>query len=628
MSAMNFPSWMVKLGTFTLNRRGISLLAIALLLLVMVRWISVLKISMAQHDGEQSLEKSNVCFDMYISSLQSQLNNRLVFLDGDLKEAVRVIGTGSILGDIESKQIYAISHTISNYDEKIPWLNFLTPVHKPITSDILLDPDSGMLRRVSVIHSEPSCVIMDEKFYGNANNGHALVQDITIINDNIEDAVVIEFEPIPFFGNEPMEINGWRYMETHDVHSNVPANSRVNFRSIVAFIHSSEVGSKPVGRALLSVIDNLENNAFNDKNKENTEDRNDAINISIDNQILNDNETSHRDSSIFMQENSAHDIKLDLNQEKHHKRNKSRKKSATNDESNLNDPDTPQEEKNIDVKDKNKKEEESRSDENQIEMLLQSSLSQIELRGHEDLYHSFSNYFASSQGRLSTPLLYSQFLLTQALPVSKEVVNLKDGCFKGEPRSIEHDSIPTKVKEILTFIKMWNNIFVSHSCEDVFSAPENGGVIALKQFASAVMGVQMLRNIEVKLSPGWHLLDGVSMSSRHLLWSHFDVSVKLTRFETKLTRLDRSSEPLYVHERGGKATLLPVNTEIALQSDTLILSPSPLSTAQSQFGDDQQRPLLHKPSTSTSLIVFVFVTIAGFHVVLIRMVYKEYCSVK
>eukprot|EP00056_Hartaetosiga_gracilis_P002284 m.52317 g.52317 ORF g.52317 m.52317 type:complete len:640 (+) comp10990_c0_seq2:68-1987(+) len=636
---VNFPSWTVKIGSLTLNRRGISVIALLLIFFILFRWISVWRVSFYDNDFSKNkyLMKQNgvVCMDAYISSLQSQLNNRLVSFDSDLKDAAQVIGTGFVLADIKSKRIHLRASVSSLFDDTVPWYNFLTPLHTVIVSDTLFDLDSGLLRRVSVLDTDPSCVIMDEKFFANANNGHAVVQDITIINNNPTDAYHVLFDKIPLGDNGNAKIEDWAYATSHEVVDTVPSGSQASFRSVVAFrrrtLDKDNTNSR---RSLLSFKEDLQDIlAQEDEPSINTAAgrlrRGKRDVEGVDDDAVGENSNSfneRRNDEVLKDENRDSVEVMDgdkvLSNRRLRKRHRRRQR---HNHAHQHSADSTEQEQQV-RQNTSVASQESTVKESLAAVPTQSISTEVDYRDHEELYHSYSAFSVSSQGPFSSLHSYFQYLFAQSLPVSKLPVapNTFDGCFNGHVHWIDHESAPSSINDVVSFTSKWNNVFSAHGCASIFT--ESGGVVALQQYAKAVMGMEMMANSEVKVSPGWRLHEGALLSSRHVLWSQFDVSITLRRFTTTIKRLDRSSEPLYVHERDKTVTLLAVNQDVTLPSDTLFLSPSKQSVfEESQFGDDRQRPLSHNPSTSTSLVVFLFVAIAGFHVVLIRMVYKEYC---
>lgn len=133
----------------------------------------------------------------------------------------------------------------------------------------------------------------------------------------------------------------------------------------------------------------------------------------------------------------------------------------------------------------------------------------------------------------------------------------------------------------------------------------------------------------IQVAPPWQMPEDLVVHLNGLPINGHTVDLTLSVDGVLVRRGDQLSSPLFIQEHAdGKPRALPVGGRMTLQPVPVYLtlrengqaSVSPLEEAHTFPGGPHSKMVW-----SSSLVVFLALLIAGFHFIIIRMVYMEYC---
>ncbi|EGD73614.1 hypothetical protein PTSG_12293 [Salpingoeca rosetta] len=262
---------------------------------------------------------------------------------------------------------------------------------------------------------------------------------------------------------------------------------------------------------------------------------------------------------------------------------------------------------------------------------LHAAITTASFKRHEEDFHRISRPFVSVQSPSAprAPELHRYYLMQIVSPDPSAnddgSTRVPAACYSGLPLL---EDLPASLPQSLTslrdsFVKQWDTTFTAGTCTSLIASGLGASGVSL-QLTRAIVGIRE-RDGGIDIAPGWLLPRDVALVAEDVRVGGYVVDIHLTRHHTTIARKDKRSHPVYIHRVGVHPKPVGVSTRLSIPSEPIHLSSSAQRPAGKQPDLDYGPRPISPPSYSTSLIVFLFVAIAGFHVALIRLVYLEYC---
>eukprot|EP00043_Microstomoeca_roanoka_P004498 m.50081 g.50081 ORF g.50081 m.50081 type:complete len:595 (+) comp12522_c0_seq1:87-1871(+) len=589
------PSTWTGSVSLALGNRRLYIVIFLLLIILSIRWLYTSHPKPNRYSGHIAphAHVPSSCLVDYIDRIQSHVNRRLVAID-NLKQSASagrshrrasewtflspLIGTGSVVADIETGVVQLRTKPAVE-PVTTTWASLLEP--SPTTRagyerETFIDPESGLVRRITALAGSGQCVIADEKLFAMRGEVPVLRQEITISNSGTSDTI------LNFSAKDPVALAEWSAMTV----KNKRLTQQVHYTTVNAVDHDGVTtqwalgaqadlgnvtiapGQEQVLSSTLAVysIDTLTKPDIGDTEPGREEDKAIAVNEKTedDTTLIGDKQKDKEHKELF----SVTDF-INL-----------AKRAASED--------------------------------------------------HEEAYHKLSQPLVTtaSLDNNHLPELHRYFLM-QGLWCSEDedrnsIVPV-EGCYSDLPLFTKLDlQLPSSLSSLQTFITSWNAVFIHGHCSNILSETK-GVYVAALQLTQAVLGI-MVRDNNLLIAPGWRLkYHSTELLVEDLAIDGHVVDVRISQRKTIITRKDRQSSPLYAHREEEQPALLAVGADFSATSAAIILSTSEQKPSMSFTRLDYGTRPVSTPSYSTSLIVFLFVAIAGFHVALVRLVYQEYC---